>query len=237
MGRVDRRSFLCASAGALSLASFPELAFANTVCVTSGLPAFLPNRLTVDCASKANFAIYRNNSAYMGLAGCVSMTAVQGKYGVYPAGNLFLFPWLTKKGQALGAAKDWRTVMPTSETQSMAAAPIPNWRLPLDEYFIRYRLVAQPASFIGFRVDAPFNLQDSRRPWFTNVEKLADGKPVGIAWNSSNLNASWFGGSRFIPGTADCSGNKWRALIIEGLNQASTGICVAPPRAVSSSFR
>jgi hypothetical protein len=243
MGQVDRRSFLRASAGALTLASFPELAFAQTAptppvaCVTSGLPPFLPSRLTVDCASKVNFAVYRKNAAYMGLAGCVSMTTVQGKYGVYTAGNLFLFPWLNKKGQAYGAAKDWQTAMPTSATALMAAPPIPNWRLPLDEYFIRYRLVAQPASFIGFRVDAPFNLQDSRRPWFTNVEKLADGLPVGIGWNSSNLNQPWFGGSRFIPSGADCNGNKWRALIIDGLNQASANGCGAPGRPVATSVR
>jgi hypothetical protein len=233
MDHVDRRSFLRASAGALTFAAIPEIALAQTragACVTSGLPAFLPNRLTVDCASKANFAIYRQNAAYMGLAGCVSMTTVQGKYGTYPAGNLFLFPWLTKKGQALGAAKNWGSVMPTSLTASIAAAPIPNWRMPLDDYFIGYRLVAQPGMFIGFRVDAPFNRQDARRPWYTNVDKLADGKPIGIGWTSSNLNAPWFGGSRWIPGTADCNGSKWRALIIDGVNQASSAACTAPPR-------
>ena len=90
-------------------------------------------------------------------------------------------------------------MMPTSLTKMATARPIPNWRMPLDEYFVRYRLEAPWASFIGFRVDAPFNLQDSRRPWFTNVEKLTDGKGVGVAWTSSNLNAPWFGGSRYIP--------------------------------------
>src|SRR4051794_35687511 len=98
MTSLDRRAFL-ASAGALSLASFPGLAAAQTACVTSGFPAFLPNRLTVDCATRRNFAIYRKNATYMGLAGCVSMSYVKGKYGQYPAGNLFLFPWLTKSGQ------------------------------------------------------------------------------------------------------------------------------------------
>jgi hypothetical protein len=235
MDQVDRRSFLRASAGALTLASLPEIALAQTApaCVTSGYPAFLPNRLTVDCASKLNFSIWRKNAAYMGLAGCVSMTAVRGKYGEYPAGNLFLFPWLNKKGQALGAAKDWGTVMPTSATAMMAAAAIPNWRMPLDDYFILYRLQAQAAGFIGFRADAPFSKVDARRPWYSNVDKLADGKPVGIGWTSSNLNAPWFGGSRIIPKTADCNGDKWRALIIDGLNQASTSICAPARPAVS----
>lgn len=227
MRSYDRRAFL-ASAGAFSLApALPRVGFAQTACVTSGLPAFLPNRLTVDCATRRNFALYRKNAAYQGLAGVVSMTYVKGKYGEFPAGNLFLFPWLNKKGQALGAAKDWQSVMPISLTKYMTAKPIPNWTLPLDEYFCDYNLVASSQSFIGFRVDAAFNLQDSRRPWFTNVEKLADGKPIGVAWTSSNLNAPWFGGNRWIPNNDDCKGNAWRALIIDGINQASSGLCTA----------
>jgi len=225
MNSFDRRAFLRASAGALSAVSFPQIAFAQSACVTSGLAPFVPNRLTVDCATRRNFAGYRKNAAYMGLAGVVSMSYVRGRWGEFPAGNLFLFPWLNKKGQALGAAKDWQTVMPTSMTKFMTTKPIPNWQLPLDEYFLRYRLEAPLASFVGFRVDAAFNLQDSRRPWFTNVEKLADGKPVGVAWTSSNLNAPWFAGSRYVPKTDDCDGNKWRALILDGINQASSGLC------------
>jgi hypothetical protein len=224
MSILDRRAFLRGSAGTLAMSQVPGLAFAQT-CVTNGLPPFTPNRLTVDCATRRNFATWRKNAVYMGLAGCVSMSYVRGKYGEFPAGNLFLFPWLNKKGQALGAAKDWQTVMPTSLTKFVTTKPIPNWRLPLDEYFVRYRLEAPWASFIGFRVDAPFNLQDSRRPWFTNVEKLADRKGVGVAWTSSNLNAPWFGGSQWIPNADACSGNKWRALIIDGVNQASAAIC------------
>ena len=240
MNQVDRRSFLRASAGALTLASLPEIAFAQTppvVCVTNGLPPFLPNRLSVDCASKQNFAIWRNNADYMGLAGCVSMTTVTGKYGTYPAGNLFLMPWLNKKGQAFGVGRNWGTVMPISSTQSMAAAPIPNWRLPLDEYFIRYQLMAQPAMFIGFRADAPFPRPQSRFAWYSNVEKLADGLPIGIGWTSSNLNGPWFGGSRWIPNGTDCNGARWRALIIDGLTQASAAVCAAPTRPAVSIVR
>ena len=115
--------------------------------------------------------------------------------------------------------------MPTSMTKFMTTKPTPNWQLPLDEYFLRFRLETPIANFIGFRVDVPFNLQDSRRPWFTNVEQLADGKPIGVAWTSSNLNDPWFAGNRWIPNSNDCKGNAWRALIIDGLNQASTGLC------------
>ena len=226
MRSYDRRAFL-ASVGALTVASLPVAGLAQTACVTSGLPPFVPNRLTVDCATRRNFALYRKYATYQGLAGCISMTYVKGRYGEFPAGNLFLFPWLKKSGQALGAAKDWQSVMPTSLTKYVATKPIPNWQLPLDEYFCDFSLVAPWQSFIGFRVDAPFNLQDSRRPWFTNVEKLPDGKPIGIAWTSSNLNSPWFAGNRWIPNSDDCKGNAWRTLIIDGINQASSGLCAA----------
>lgn len=225
MNSIDRRAFMRVSAVALSTLPLPQIAFAQT-CVTSGLPPFAPNRLTVDCATRRNFAVYRKNSAYMGLAGVVSMTYVAGKWGQFPAGNLFLFPWLNEKGRALGAAKDWQTVMPTSLTRFVTAGPIPNWQLPLDEYFLDYRLVAPIGSFVGFRVDAPFpDGKNPLRPWRTNVDKLADGKPIGIEWTSSNLNRPWFAGSQWIPPTNDCQGNAWRALIIDGVNQASVGVC------------
>ena len=229
MKSFDRRAFL-ASAGAFAAASAAAAvaavaAAAAQTCVTNGLPPFLPNRLTVDCATRRNFAIYRRYASYMGLAGCVSMTYVRTKYGEYPAGNLFLFPWLNKQGQALGAGRNWGSVMPLDLTRSTAAAPIPNWWMPLDEYFLRHRMEAPAASFIGFRADAPFNLLDSRRPWFTNVAKLADGQGIGIAWTSSNLNDPWFAGNRWIPNTDDCKGNGWRKLIIDGINQASVGAC------------
>lgn len=194
--------------------------------MTGGRQPFLPNRLTVDCATRRNFAHYRKNAAYQGLAGVVSMTYVKGRYGEYPAGNLFLFPWLNTKGVALGISKDWQTVMPTSLTKFVPAAPIRGWTLPLDEYFCRYLLEAPWPSFIGFRVDAPFPGKNSpTRPWRTNVAKLADGKPVGIEWTSSNLNSPWFGRSQWIPPTNDCRGNAWRALIVDGLNQACVGQC------------
>jgi hypothetical protein len=224
MNHLDRRAFLGASAAALA-ALRPETALAQAACPAGPGPAFSPARLTVDCASRRNFASFRKNSIYMGLTGVVNMSFAQGKYGGYQAGNLFLYPWLKKKGLALGAAKDWQTCLPTSATKFIAAAPIKGWTLPLDEYFCRYVIQAPWTTFIGFRVDVPVDLNDSRRPWFTNVSKLGDGKPVGIAWNSSNLNGPWFGGSRWIPNTATCDGDKWRTVIIDGLSQASTAIC------------
>lgn len=226
MDNLDRRTFLAGSASALALFGQPDASLAQSAaCVSGPLPPFLPARLTVDCASRRNFMIFRKYSVYMGLTGVVSMSSVQGKWGRYSAGNLFLFPWLKPKGVALGTAKDWQTVLPTSATAFRTAAPIRGWTSPLDEYFCRYLLEAPFTTFIGFRVDNPVNLNDSRRPWFTNVDKLADGKPASVAWNSDNLNDPWFGGSRWIPNTDTCNGNSWRSVILDGLNQAPTAIC------------
>jgi hypothetical protein len=219
----DRRAFLGLTAGALSVLHNPQTVFGAT-CVTSGLPEFLPARLTVDCASRKNYNIFRANSGYMGLAGAVNMTWVQGKYGRYEAGNLFLFPWLKDKGRAFGPNKVWGSLIPISATQTMAMSPINQWLLPPDEHFCRYCIQAPWASFIGFRLDVAVGVNDAKRPWFTNT-KLADGRTWGIAWNSSNLNDPWFGGSRWIPNTDGCKGNAWRALIVDGLKQASAGVC------------
>jgi hypothetical protein len=191
--------------------------------VSGYLPEFLPNRLTVDCASKQNFQAFRRYSDYLGLAGVVSMTFVRANMGTYPAGNLFLFPWLKPKGQALRRA--WPAVVPTNATLLANSSPIPDATLPLDEYFCRYVLQAPSTSFIGFQVDAPFGAADASRDWFTNVDKLADGKGAGVDWTSANLNRPWFGGSHWIPSTDTCKGKAWRQVIIDGINQASTAAC------------
>jgi hypothetical protein len=224
MPSVNRRLFVGGSVSALATLGF-QPAFAAAQCVTGPYPAFTPNRLTVDCASRHNFSLFRAKPTYLGLTGVVSMTFVRGRWGEYPAGNLFLFPWLKKPGLALGTAYDWRSLMPVSATRSMAAGPIRGWTLPLDEYFLRYHLEAPLTAFIGFRVDVPFGLNDSRRAWFSNVARLPDGKGVGIAWTSSNLNHPWFGGSRWIPNDKTCGGAVWRKLIVEGLQQASSRLC------------
>jgi hypothetical protein len=86
-------------------------------------------------------------------------------------------------------------------------------------------LKAPSSNFIGFQLEAPFRKGREKLPWVTNVEKLADGGPVGINWTSSNLNRPWFGGSSCIPNTDTCNGNAWRKVIVDGLNQASVGAC------------
>src|ERR1044072_2389918 len=188
MYSFSRRAFMSGSLSALALPGLP--AFAAPLCVTGSLPPFKPSQLSVDCASRTNFQLFRKNTSYLGLTGVVSMTYVRGKWGEYPAGNLFLFPWVKKKGLALGATYDWKSVMPVSSTNVSAAAPIRGWTAPLDESFLRLRLDVPTAGFIGFRVDEPVGLNDSRRPWFTHAAAPAGRKGVGIASTSSKLQAS-----------------------------------------------
>ena len=226
MSGFDRRAFLGMSVGALSTLRHPGTAAAQTpACVSDGLPGFLPLRLTVDCASRRNFQLFRKNTDYLGLAGAVSMTWVRGRYGSYEAGSMFVFPWLKPKGQALGQTKVWGAVLPTNSIQFMSSGPIPDATLPVDEYFCHFRLQVPTPMFIGFQVDVPYSRVEGRFDWFTNVDKLADGKGVGIDWTSSNLNHLWFGGSRFIPNKDTCNGPAWRKLIVDGLNQASASLC------------
>jgi hypothetical protein len=223
MRDFNRRAFLGLSVGAVSAVGAWPAAFAQSSCGSA--PAFLPARLTVDCATRRNFRLFRQNTAYLGLAGVVSMTTVRGKWGTYPAGNLFLFPWLKPKGQALGSAKVWGAVLPTNTSQFMSAAPIKDATLPVDEYFCQRLLQAPANSFIGFLLDGPASKLEARLGLYTNIDKLADGKAVGVDWASSNLNNPWFGGNRQIPATDTCNGNAWRQLIIDGMNQASTALC------------
>jgi hypothetical protein len=225
MQGVSRRTFLGASASALAVVQYPAMALADVACVTGPLPGFLPTRLTIDCASRRNFALFRKNPDHMGLAGVVSMSVAVGKWGTYQAGNLFLFPWLKPKGQAFGPAKDWGAVLPTNDTTVMSAAPIGGSALPQDEYFCRVTLQVPLANFIGFTVDKPYGTDEAKRAWFSNLDKLADGKGVGIDWTSQNLNHPWFGGSRWIPNQDQCGGNAWRKLIADGVGRAAAAAC------------
>jgi hypothetical protein len=224
MDKLSRRAFLGASLVAAETLRQSIPAFAAPQCVTGAFPGFLPNRLSVDCASRQNFRLFRQNAKYLGLTGVVSMTFVRGKFGSYQAGNLFLFPWLKPKGQEL-AGQAWNCAAPTSATLSMQARPIPDATLPTDEYFCRLTLQAPLNAFIGVMVDEPYGKDEARLDWFSNVDRLADGKGVGIDWTSPNLNHPWFGGSRFIPKTDDCYGKAWRQLVADGLMQASVGAC------------
>ena len=217
-----RRAFLGISVGAVSMLRHPLSAAAQTpACVPGGMAQFLPSRLTVDCGSRRNFQLFRKNSADVGLAGVVSMSFVRGKFGSYDAGSMIVFPWLKPKGQNRAALS---AVVPVDRVQFMPSGPIPDATLPLDEYLCNSRLQAPKAMFIGFAVDVPYGPSEGRLDWFSNA-RLADGKSVGIDWTSSNLNHPWFGGSRCIPNKDTCNGAAWRKLIVDGLTQASTGLC------------
>lgn len=223
---MSRRTALCAlSAAAAAAASFaPVRALAQAQCVTAPYPPFLPTMLSADCASRRNYQLFRANTGYLGLAGVVSMTFVRGRTWSYPAGNLFLFPWLKPKGAALGAGKQWGALAPTGATGVLAASPIPNANLPLDEYFCNTVIQAPLAQFIGFSVDEPYSALEVKLGLYSNA-KLADGKGIGIDWASSNLNHSWFAGNQQIPATAACNGKAWRQLIASGLDLAARQTC------------
>jgi hypothetical protein len=217
-----RRAFLGMSVGAVSMLRHPLSAAAQTPeCVPGGMAQFLPQRLNVDCASRQNFQLFRKNSGDVGLAGVVSMSYVRGKLGSYDAGSMILFPWLKPKGQSRAALP---AVVPVNSTQFVSSGPIPDGSLPVDEYLCYVRLQAPITMFIGFQVDVPYGQSEARFDWFSNA-RLADGKGVGIDWTSSNLNHPWFGGSRYIPSKGTCNGAAWRKLIVDGLTQASTGLC------------
>jgi hypothetical protein len=219
---LGRRAFLGMSVGAVSLLRHPLSAAAQTpACVPGGMAQFLPQRLNVDCASRRNFQLFRKNPGDVGLAGVVSMSFVRGKLGSYDAGSMIVFPWLKPKGKN---STTLPAVVPVNSVQFVPSGPIPDETLPVDEYFCNFRLQAPRAMFIGFQVDVPYNGGEGRFDWFSNV-KLADGKGVGIDWTSSNLNHPWFGGSRCIPNKDTCNGAAWRKLIVDGLKQASTGLC------------
>ena len=221
MVEINRRTFVGASVAGLSALGLPSPLHAAAQCVSGSLPGFQPTWLSVDCASKRNFQVFRRNSDALGLTGVVSMTLVRGSQGTYPPGNLFLFPWLKRKGQG----KNFSAAVPINATMFVDARPIPNSTMPLDEYFLRFVLEAPWASFIGFQVDNPYSDSEAPRAWCSNVDKLGDGEGVGIDWTSHNLNGPWFGGSRWIPGADACSGKSWRSLVTAGLQQAAVGAC------------
>src|ERR1700693_1185354 len=221
MAAYSRRTFVSASVAGLCATAMPSALHAAAQCVTGPLPGFLPTWLSVDCASKRNFTTFRRYSDAVGLTGVVSMSFVRGSQGTYPAGNLFLFPWLKPKGQG----RDLPAVMPINASQFLNTAPIPDATLPLDEYYLRFVLMAPWTSFIGFQVDVPYDASDVPRDWCSNVDKLGDGKGVGIDWTSHNLNGPWFGGSNWIPGTDACGGKAWRNVVVAGLQQAAVGAC------------
>jgi hypothetical protein len=224
MSTVSRRAFLAASIGALAAPGSIARA-AVTQCSSPTLPAaVVPNRLLVDCAARRNFRLFRTNPDYVGLTGVVSLNVVQGKLGVYQAGTMMLFPRLKPAGVALGAGKLWPSYITTGVSALKQVDAIRSLTLPADDYFLRLVLQAPWTFFIGFSVDVASALQPNQT-WASSVKKLADGKGVNIDWSSTNLNAPWFAGSRWIPAGKECKGGLWRDVIVDGVSQASVGAC------------
>jgi hypothetical protein len=107
------------------------------------------------------------------------MTFVRGSQGAYSAGNLFLFPWLKRRGPAGSVV--WPSVMPIDATQFVQASPIPNKNLPLGDYFCHFVLKAPSSNFIGFELDTPFGQGRSRLAWVTNL----DSSRMALRWVST----------------------------------------------------
>ena len=223
MRNVTRRCFAGMSLGGLASIGVSTRVIAAAQCV-AGSGASLPNRLAVDCASRQNFRLFRQYPTFFGLAGVVSMTNAEGYWGTYASGSLLLFPWFKPDGLAQRNVV-FNAAFPISATTASPVRPIPGSTLPQDEYLCRYVLRAPSQKFIGFLVDTPLPVDQTRSGWCTNIPPLADGAGVAVDWTSSNLNQPWFGGSTVIPSTGDCHGDAWRALIADGLNQVSTNVC------------
>lgn len=224
MNLISRRSFLSAAGASALLPAVGALAATPpAACITGPLPRFLPNRLTVACGSRQNLTLFLKNSKHMGLSGIVSMTKVTGSHGTHEAGNLFLVPWLKREAKSTG--QRWFASRPASVGPSIQMSLIPNDAVPIDEYLSRVVMGLPPKALIGFSVDALLAKSSARWQWVNNIENLAGKDGFSINWTSAMLNPPWFGGSRWIPGDDSCDGKAWRALIVDGLKQATVAAC------------
>jgi hypothetical protein len=219
MSTLDRRAFLGVSLGGLAALGNEGTALAALQCA----PVGLPSRLAFDCSAGRNIRLFLNNASAFGLTGLVSMNNVKGALGSYAGGTMFLYPWLKSKntGRTLAAQlRQYQAFLPGP----IAANPLPNMGIPLDEQFCTYGLQAPAQDFIGFSIDVPRVNHTLKLPWYSVASGVA-GYAVGIEWASANLNGRWFGGSRSIPTGNECNGQRWRALIVDAVRLASAKIC------------
>jgi hypothetical protein len=218
MSTIDRRALLSASIGGLAVFG-NRAALAALQCAQVGVPS----RLTIDCSVARNLQLFLKRENLFGLTGLVSMAAVDGDLGSYAAGSLFVYPWLKSKNQGRALAAEMRQYQ-AFLPGPIAANPLPNMGVPLDEQFCTYGLQAPPQDFIGFSIDVARTAHDPKLPWYSLVDGVG-GRTVGIDWASANLNGRWFGGNRAIPSGSECNGQHWRSLIVDGLRRASTMAC------------
>jgi hypothetical protein len=226
MCEISRRTFVAGS-GALALAAQPSWAWAEDTqqCASTYIPPYL----TVNCAARKNYQVFRGSSERVHLAGLVSLVNFKGKYGQYNAGTLFLFPVLRPAQQQPKPQPGVRVpeisgLIPGIGTDSVPMPPLPPGQ---DEEALLSTLAPEGSRtrFLGFRVDVPANDGRSTLARFTEG-RLPDGKTIRIEWTVSGLNSPWFNGSPTIPHDSTCGGATWRKVIIEGLKQATTEACL-----------
>jgi len=214
METPNRRAFFAISAGGLC-------AFHCTSKVAAAVPfevASLSSPARIDLANALNFRLFIRSKNTLGLTAVMAMRPVDGTLGNYPAGSLFLFPFMRGASNANESA-----FLPGTSVASplIETAPMMTLGLAPDEFFCHYVLKAPWQSFIGCALDAPIAREIGPGPWHSNVT-IGD-ETIGVCWTSSNLNDRWFDGSRWIPESDD--GNAWRARIVQGVRHAATMTC------------
>jgi hypothetical protein len=206
----SRRAFLATSAGCICAIHGASAALADLQVSPAGTPV----SLRISRANALNFRLFAQNRGTLGLTAVMAMRPVDGKLGSYPASSLFLFPF---NRDATSARQLAHLPGPDAASPLIKTAPMTTLGLPPDEFFCHYVLKAPWQSFISCTLDAPVAREIGAWPWHDNVE--IGGTTVGIRWTSSNLNHSWFEGSRWIPESDD--GQVWRARIIDGVRRAA----------------
>lgn len=217
MQTITRRGFSGFSLAGLSTIVLPSQLRAALPCGGYAVPS----RLSIPCASRQNFRLFRQNSSQMGLVGVVNIVNAGG---AFDAGTMFLYPWLKLAGQGLRNSVA-AAALPSDPWQSFPARFIPDASLPQDQYLCRYVLNLPWQCFIAFSVDIPPANEHAQTAWRTSIPKLSDGAAVAIDWTSSTLNPTWFAGSHVIPDQAACNGSAWRAAITKAVDQAATASC------------
>jgi hypothetical protein len=211
MGEPNRRTFLSISAAGLCTLVGDGTALASlrldAALLSSGARRELANAL--------NLRLFLASKDALGLAGVMTMRQVESELGRYPAAALFLFPFKHNASTADAPAflPGSAAGVPLLETVTMPASG-----LSPDEYFCHFVLKAPWRNFIGFTVGAAIGHGMDKWSWHSNV--VIGGDTVGFRWTSSNLNHSWFKGSRWIPNNEN--GLARRAQIIDGVRRAAT---------------
>jgi hypothetical protein len=168
----------------------------------------------VEVSNALNLRLFLKNTDAVGLAGVMSMRAVEGEFGKYSAATLVLFPFKRK-----APAADMPAFLPGASAADppRAAVAMTSLGFSPDEFLCRYVLKAALENFIGFELGARFAPGFNNRPWRSNI--AVGNAVVGARWSSANLNHRWFAGSHWIPDNDH--GEAWRGRIVDGLRRAA----------------